>query len=114
MMFAGVKKHMLKPSEAQANLAAKLKRVIKTSMKLDDSEIFSAGVPAGMQEIDPVEDPDSIAADPADTLDIEDVDTAAVAPPVIDSVNPIVAPPVVIPPPPPPPPPVPIDSIGNI
>ena len=75
---------------------------------------------AGMQEIDPVEDPDAIEADPADTLGIEDVDSAAVeppevAPPVVDSINPpVVAPPVVIPPQPPPPPPVPIDSIGNI
>ena len=76
---------------------------------------------AGMQEIDPVVDPDSIAFDPADTLDVlEELDTATVeppeiAPPVIDSIDPpVVAPPVVIPPPPPPPPPpVPIDSIGN-
>ena len=74
---------------------------------------------AGMQEIDPVEDPDSIELDPADTLVVEDVDSAAVeppevAPPVVDSVNPpVVAPPVVVTPPPPPPP-VPIDSIGNV
>ena len=77
---------------------------------------------AGLQEIQPVEDPDSIELNPADTIVGEEIDTAAVQPPVIgdppvrppvvDSIDPpVVQPPVT--PPPPPPPPVPIDSISD-
>jgi membrane peptidoglycan carboxypeptidase len=72
---------------------------------------------AGMQEVQPVLDPDSIETSLDDSLTAEDLDTAIVEPPVVN-------PPVIVPPPietrPPPPrdtsviapvPPVPIDSL---